>query len=116
MTWDLRNTLQLRLMEKETRHINGNVVSLWDIYEEYLIPFGEMLTDIERIGFKVDVERLREAEVKTEQTVAELQMNFREWLKKEQPEAAKYMNLNSDKQKQALFFGNGKKTVRFAQI
>lgn len=33
-----------------------------DIYKKYWLPFGEVLTDMERIGFKIDIEHLESVE------------------------------------------------------
>lgn len=34
-----------------------------NLYIKYWKPFGELLTDMERIGFKMDVEHLRHSEL-----------------------------------------------------
>jgi len=36
------------------------------LYTKYWLPFGELLTDLERTGFKVDVEYLKEIELMAE--------------------------------------------------
>ena len=36
--------------------------TMWDYYQQLWVPFGELLTDIERTGIKVDVNHLREIE------------------------------------------------------
>lgn len=32
---------------------------MWDIYTKYWLPFGELLTDMEREGFKIDLEHMK---------------------------------------------------------
>jgi len=34
-----------------------------DLYEKYWRPFGEVLTDIEREGFEVNVDHLKQAKI-----------------------------------------------------
>lgn len=77
--------------------------TLYDIFFEYLIPFGNMLTDMERFGFKVDVEQLRLAELSAENDRLKLEDSFRAWAAKQSPDAV-YMNVHSDRQKQHLLF------------
>lgn len=77
--------------------------SLYEIYLMYFLPFGEMLTDIERRGFKIDRTLLAEMDAKSLSDSAQLVDEFRVWAATFSPEA-RTMNVDSDKQKQALFF------------
>ena len=36
--------------------------TLWDCYERYYQPFGELLTDMERAGMLVDIDHLAKME------------------------------------------------------
>ncbi len=36
-----------------------NMKDNFDLYMKYWLPFGELLTDMERIGFKVDTDYLK---------------------------------------------------------
>jgi len=33
------------------------------LYTKYWLPFGELLTDMERVGFKIDIEYLKQIEL-----------------------------------------------------
>lgn len=81
----------------------GDFGNMYELYETLMIPFGEMLTDMERIGFRVDVEWLRKAAEQAEGDRLELEDRFREWAAKYSSDA-RFMNLNSASQKQQLFF------------
>ena len=65
-TWKLREALEARLRARPwAAGGSGGTgsTSLWDFYDAFLRPFGELLTDMERAGIAVDaVERLPAAE------------------------------------------------------
>lgn len=42
--------------------IEPDVKNVWDIYLKYWLPFGEILTDIERTGICVDMAHMRKTE------------------------------------------------------
>jgi DNA polymerase I-like protein with 3'-5' exonuclease and polymerase domains len=46
-------------MELRTKSTEDNMDDNLDIYVKYWRPFGELLTDMERIGFKVDIKFLK---------------------------------------------------------
>ncbi|KAJ8906252.1 hypothetical protein NDN08_002745 [Rhodosorus marinus] len=104
VTWMLANKLYNLLRSRPTEDYMGNRMSLWDVYSAYMIPFGESLIEIERVGMKIDIEHLKVAEEKAQEASELAKSEFRSWLATIQPEAAGHMNLMSDKQKQALFF------------
>lgn len=35
------------------------VSSMWDFYQQLWLPFGELLTDMERYGIKVDIDHMK---------------------------------------------------------
>ncbi|PIN15369.1 DNA-directed DNA polymerase [Handroanthus impetiginosus] len=78
--------------------------SMFDNYQKYLRPFGELLVKMETEGMLVDRSYLAEIEkvAKAEQQVAA--DRFRKWASKYCPDA-KYMNVGSDAQLRQLFFG-----------
>ncbi|KAK6154416.1 hypothetical protein DH2020_008664 [Rehmannia glutinosa] len=78
--------------------------SMFNNYEKYLRPFGELLVKMETEGMLVDRSYLAEIEkvAKAEQQVAA--DRFRKWASKYCPDA-KYMNVGSDAQLRQLFFG-----------
>lgn len=34
-------------------------MSMWNLYEQYWLPFGQLLTDMEQQGIKIDVKLLK---------------------------------------------------------
>ncbi|KAM7504160.1 hypothetical protein LguiB_003064 [Lonicera macranthoides] len=78
--------------------------SMFDFYETYWRPFGELLVKMETEGMLVDREYLADIEqvAKAEQQIAA--NRFRNWASKYCPDAM-YMNVGSDAQLRQLFFG-----------
>lgn len=77
--------------------------NMYELHENLLVPFGELLTDMESAGFRVDVERLRRATKAAQDESLMLEERFREWASKHSPDA-RYMNIRSPAQKQFFFF------------
>ncbi|ETV97295.1 hypothetical protein H310_09644 [Aphanomyces invadans] len=107
-TWFLHKVLQHKL-EDTTWHFqtlaDGTISrhSMYDFYVEYLVPFGECLTDLERKGMHVDLANLAKVEQQALADRAKLEEEVREWVSRYVPEA-KRMNLASATQKQQLLF------------
>ncbi|KAK1281430.1 hypothetical protein QJS04_geneDACA018197 [Acorus gramineus] len=78
--------------------------SMYDFYEEYWLPFGDLLVQMEKEGVLIDREHLSnmEAVAIAEQKVAV--GTFQKWASKLCPDA-EYMNVGSDTQIRQLFFG-----------
>ena len=57
ITFFLRETLIILLKELPTDF--EGMEDMFDVYEKYWRPFGEMLTDMERIGIKVNKDHLK---------------------------------------------------------
>lgn len=78
--------------------------SMYEFYEKYWCPFGELLVQMETEGVLVDRAYLAEIEkvAKAEQLIAV--NKFRNWAAKYCADA-KYMNVGSDTQLRQLFFG-----------
>ncbi|KAK4279274.1 hypothetical protein QN277_016993 [Acacia crassicarpa] len=78
--------------------------TMYDFYEEYWRPFGELLVQMESEGMLVDRAYLAKIEkvAKAEQEVAV--NRFRKWASRYCPDA-KYMNVGSDAQLRQLLFG-----------
>ncbi|KAK3027958.1 hypothetical protein RJ639_039425, partial [Escallonia herrerae] len=78
--------------------------SMYDFYEKYWCPFGELLVKMETEGMLVDRSYLAEIEkvAQVEQQIAA--DRFRNWASEYCPDA-KYMNVGSDAQLRQLFFG-----------
>jgi DNA polymerase-1 len=77
--------------------------SQWDFYWNLWRPFGELLTDMEREGVRVNLDHLKEMEEKARLASVEHQNRFVEWASKFSPEA-RLMNPKSTAQKQQFFF------------
>jgi hypothetical protein len=94
-----------------TRHFQDEK-HMMEMYELYLVPFGELLTDIERIGIHVEMNLLRNVTKKATQDFEQKMREFRDWVKTVAGEdVAKYMNPTSTQQIATLLFGHyeGKK-------
>ena len=78
--------------------------SLWDVYRAVWMPFGEVLTDMEKEGFLVDREHLRSAMEQAQGHAADATRRFKEWAAVFAPGAAR-MNVQSTAQLQQLLFG-----------
>lgn len=57
ITYFLRETLSYQLCKLKTNE--EDMHNNFDLYIKYWLPFGELLTDMEREGFRVDVEHLK---------------------------------------------------------
>lgn len=105
-TLKLYESLKKQLSNKSWE-INGKAAagkSMFDFYQKYWRPFGELLVKMETEGMLVDCAYLAEMEklAKSEQEVAG--NRFRKWASKYCPDA-KYMNIGSDTQLRQLLFG-----------
>lgn len=57
----LRETLALQLAQIKTKQeLMGDCLTL---YQKYWLPFGELLTDMESVGIRIDSEHLRRCEL-----------------------------------------------------
>eukprot|EP01090_Pellita_catalonica_P012282 TRINITY_DN2624_c0_g1_i1.p1 TRINITY_DN2624_c0_g1~~TRINITY_DN2624_c0_g1_i1.p1 ORF type:complete len:463 (-),score=86.68 TRINITY_DN2624_c0_g1_i1:36-1424(-) len=70
---------------------------------------------MERIGFKVDVDRLAEMQKQAESDKEKLERNFREWVQLYAVDA-RHMNIHSVAQRQQLFFGPYEDTLPAERI
>jgi DNA polymerase I len=104
-TLRLYESLKSKLQAKEWVFDGCPRQTMYNFYEEYWLPFGDILVKMETEGMLVDRAFLSEIE-KT--AVAERKVatdKFRKWASKYCPDA-KYMNVNSDTQiRQLLFAG-----------
>ena len=102
-TWQLHNVLESNL--KVMKWAKGK--SMLDFYQKYLVGFGEMLTDMERVGVPVAYETyLPQIEVMAENDHTAHTKTFMDWCEKVCPGGSR-MNPASDPQKQTLLFGGG---------
>lgn len=100
-TWLLHDALSRKLRGMDWQ----DGTSLFDFYMGYWRPFGELLTDMEREGIKVDATTLLPAAQKqAEEDLTRLVLNFRKWAASYYP-AAWFMNPSSGTQIGTLLFG-----------
>lgn len=107
LTFDLREKLHRRL---EQRAVNGTNApggakckNLYELYYTFFLEYGELLADMEHHGMCIDISRLKRAQALAEADREVLEKKFRDWACTFSKEA-KYMNVNSDKQKQHILF------------
>lgn len=117
-TYLIREQLELNLRRIPWSTTNNNnskntSETMYDFYQRYYLPFGELLTDMERIGFYIRQDNYlptvqKQAESDREQAVQQ----FLSW-GKQQFDVVKYMNIHSAAQKQQLFYGAKGSTREF---
>ncbi|KAL0051060.1 hypothetical protein WJX82_001248 [Trebouxia sp. C0006] len=78
---------------------------MYEMYGKYWLPFGLLLTDMEKEGMSVNREHLRAAEVQAEEDQKKAMGRFRRWASSKVP-GAENMNVGSGAQiRQLLFAG-----------
>lgn len=103
-TLRLYQSLKSKLSKMEWKLDGVKKGNMFNFYEKYWRPFGELLVSMETEGMLVDRKYLAEIEkvAKAEQQIAA--DSFINWAAKYCPDA-KYMNVGSDSQLRVLFFG-----------
>jgi hypothetical protein len=121
-TWWVRHELENQL-KKMPWVIDGELKgTMYDFYHQYWRDFGELLTDMERNGIKVDTKHhLHQAEIRAREERQRMETMFMDWVneicaKQNQttgtdmttttPNLAKYLNIASTAQLQQLLFGH----------
>lgn len=107
-TFFLREVLTKELTKFGVRF--EGMKNLFDLYVKYWLPFGEILTNIEREGIRVDLNHLSKAEQKATEDLNKLEAKFIDWVKMIQPEA-KDFNPGSTQQLQQLLYAPFKRTA-----
>lgn len=107
-TFFLREVL-VREMKRYPIQFEG-MKNIFELYCKYWLPFGEVLTDLEREGIMVDLNHLKRAEEKAKQDLIYLEQSFIEWVRKVQPEAYEF-NPSSSQQLQQLLFAPFKRNL-----
>lgn len=104
---ELRERLKNMKIAEETifspHPIARKCTNMYELHECLLVPFGELLTDMESAGFRIDVDMLGKATQDAQDESLMLEEQFREWASKHSPDA-RYMNIRSAPQKQFFFF------------
>ena len=78
ITYFLRELLSRQLCQLKTEEEGmGDNLTL---YTKYWLPFGELLTDMERVGIAVDVEYLRELQLRAKKDRIEHEDKFTKWV------------------------------------
>eukprot|EP00924_Labyrinthula_sp_SR-Ha-C_P009027 snap_masked-scaffold_2-processed-gene-10.27-mRNA-1 protein AED:0.04 eAED:0.04 QI:0/0/0/1/1/1/2/0/777 len=110
-TFHLYQALCYKLERMPWKHKNmKKTYSMLDFYQQIIRPFGEILTDIEREGFRVNhEEHLGNTRKQAELDREEAFNRFISWAQTcgafKSVEDARRFNINSSAQKQMLFFG-----------
>ena len=99
-TWRLREVLAAKL---SAMNWTGKQ-HMFDFYREMWLPFGELLTDMERLGIKVDREYLKDLVPRALKEKAEGEKRFVDWAVEYVGPELRFMNPGSDAQKQQLLF------------
>eukprot|EP00471_Norrisiella_sphaerica_P011153 CAMPEP_0184502572 /NCGR_PEP_ID=MMETSP0113_2-20130426/50732_1 /TAXON_ID=91329 /ORGANISM="Norrisiella sphaerica, Strain BC52" /LENGTH=1086 /DNA_ID=CAMNT_0026891819 /DNA_START=240 /DNA_END=3500 /DNA_ORIENTATION=- len=100
-TWLLHRELMAKLMDM--RYEKG--LNMFDFYSRYLVPFGELLTDMERDGIYVDTKFLKEAEETARKVIRDAEFLFHRWAVSKVGDVGWYINPGSGPQIQTLLFG-----------
>ena len=107
LTWRLHEYLAKEL--RQTEWAQGR--NMMDFYEMYLVPFGKLLTDMERNGIRIDLPYLRNIETRARVEMNEAEKTFRKWATSYCADC-EFMNIGSDKQIQQLLFAPCKNAKR----
>ena len=101
VTYLLRELLGIELMKLKTEE--EDMKNLLDLYCKYWLPLGEILTEMERVGIKVDVEYLKKIEMEATKDKIEYESRFLDWVHKVQEDASEF-NPSSAQQMQQLLY------------
>lgn len=111
-TWLLHDRLRRELQQMPWQH--GRM--LYDLYWNYWRPFGELLTQMEREGIRVDVQvKLPQAQVAAQASRDEKELQFRRWVASYCMDAW-YMNVGSATQLQTILFGGAQSRKRGSPV
>ncbi len=101
ITYFLRESLASALCQMPIK--NENMRNMYDLYCKYWLPFGELLTDLERIGIKIDLDHLKKGEAAAINDRDTHAQKFLEWVQSVLPNAKEF-NPSSPTQMQQLLF------------
>lgn len=109
VTYYLRDLFQRFLESLSTKTkthknpIGDRFSNNYELYLNYWRPFGELMTDMEREGIKIDVAYLKNIQESAERDYKECEMDFIRWVRSIQPDALEF-NPGSTQQLQQLLF------------
>ncbi len=113
-TWWLHHELESKLRNTEWVVGGKRIGSMYEFYEDYLCPFGDLLTEMEKNGIKIDTDvHLKEAEARARKDREEMQQKFIDWASKHTEDAA-HMNIASSQQVGQFLFGHWKEKERLS--
>ena len=115
-TWELHGFLKRQLQKQSwepivAKHRAGETfANMFDFYEKYMVPFGHVLTDMEKIGIFVEKEdHLAKVEKRALEDKKSLEKTFREWIiSLLGDDTGRYFNPASTKQIQILLYGGSR--------
>lgn len=112
-TLDAESTYYLReILITELRKFKVDfegMKNLFDLYCKYWLPFGEVLTELERNGIRVNKEHLARAEKNALEDIVALQEGFKQWVLKIRPDLDEF-NPSSTQQLQQLLYAPFKRS------
>ena len=100
---DVRNILEMKLRELEWNIGGKRLGTLWDFYIRYMLAFGEVLTELEREGIRIDMDQIKKIEPIALEDLERASLKFRLWASQYCPDAL-LMNISSDQQKRHFLF------------
>nr|BBI54964.1 plastid-targeted DNA polymerase [Bigelowiella natans] len=100
-TWLLHRELTTKLLAMPWE----KGLTMYDFYTSYLVPFGELLTDMERNGIYVDTSFLKEAEKTARAEIQNAEETFHKWAVRMVGDVGWLLNPQSGPQIQTLLFG-----------
>lgn len=110
-TYLIREELQKRLEEMEWIESADGKHNLYEYYQTHMRPFGEVLTDMERRGIRVDArDYLASVEVQAREDRAHHSRIFREWASTKIGPDGLALNPASSTQLQTFLFGGAVNT------
>jgi DNA polymerase-1 len=105
-TWELRHVLQEKLKMERWTESDGGSKNMYDYYFMHMRPFGEVLTDMERRGIRVDArDYLASVEVQAREDRAYHCDQFRKWAQTHLGADGLALNPASAVQLQTFLFG-----------
>ena len=114
-TWWVRHELEARLRRQDWLVDGKRLGNMYDFYTRYLSTFGDLLTDMERNGIRVDTDvHLPKAEIMAREDRAANEKLFMRWAAQYCPDA-KYLNSGSSSQIGAFLFGHYENGVQIAK-
>lgn len=110
-TWSLWESLHEKLINRNWLSGNLECGNMYDFYDQYWRPFGELLAQMEAEGMLIDREYLADIGKVASKERALSISRFRKWAAKYCPDA-QYINVTSDSQIRQLLYGGHKKVSK----